>query len=217
MTNERLVVIAKYLAIFCFLVLLSLTYGNRAGVVRLNEIRSSGDAALSAYDLAHSDEIYDQKTEAYNVAIEFYDLQLDFYRRKMEEFRSDPDAFMASNQGSYNRPYPSPPYKPSKPLDLEVQRQLQDISLEFRQERHRYFSRLAQYNMISATAAILLGLSLLYLTMFDDSKGRLFYVAILVVALVFFIGPAFHSVLTGIVGGMRPPYSGVNSYRPYGY
>lgn len=214
MANERLLTVAKYFAILCFLVLLSLTYANRAGVVTLNAIRSSGDATLAAHDLERSDELYADRVEAYEVAVEFYDLQLEFYRRKMEEFREDPESFIASNQNSYRNPYPRPPYKPTKPLELEVQKQLLDISLQFRQERHEYFTRLAGYNLIAASTAILLCLSLLYLTMFDDSKGRIFYIALLIVALVFFIGPAFHTIMTGIVGGMRPPVTGMS---PYGY
>ncbi len=63
-------------------------------------------------------------------------------------------------------------------------------------------SRLNWVAWIAATA--LVG-GLLYLIMFDPAGGRIIYFALLVMSFVFMIGPAFHSIISAIVGFLEPP------------
>ena len=46
---------------------------------------------------------------------------------------------------------------------------------------------------------------LVYLLMFDADGQRWHYLAAMVISFVFLIGPAFHSIITGIIGFLQEP------------
>jgi hypothetical protein len=60
-------------------------------------------------------------------------------------------------------------------------------------------------NWIACAAALALAGGLLYLLLFDVNGNRWFYVIALSISFVFLIGPAFHSILTSIIGFLAPP------------
>ena len=79
------------------------------------------------------------------------------------------------------------------------------INADFRVRKAQYFAVSSQLNWLACAAALMLVGGLLYLLMFDPSPQRWYYLVALVVSFVFLIGPAFHSIMTGIIGFLEEP------------
>jgi hypothetical protein len=200
--------IAKVTTVLSFLVLLLCTYIVRGQALDLNRMRLSADAARAAEDLATFEATYDDRVAAYEMAQEHY-------RRQVERFRADYDAWLASAQErGMMAPSPLPPRAPQSP---EATRRLAEISAEYRAARYTYIEALGGVNGLAALAALVLTTSLLTLVLGDTNPGRWMYLALLGLAFVFMIGPALHSVLTGVMSAMRPPAYESMMYNPYGY
>ena len=99
-------------------------------------------------------------------------------------------------------PQPTAPVKPDSP---EVAEKLFEINTEFRIRKNHYFATATRLNWMACCAALLLVGGLVSLLMLDTSAQRWHYLVALVISFVFLIGPAFHSILTGIIGFLEEP------------
>ena len=203
MSPSRRVTSAKAIAILGFLVLLSTTYSLRTEVLSLNRIGFSADDARAAYDLRRSRETYPQRVEEYRVATKNYELQQAHYQEMLRLYQTNYDAYSKRLKDRYVPP--QLPTKPHPPAPPELLKRLAEINAEFRDQRSNYFRIASTLNVVAWAAALALAGGLLYLLMFDVEGPRLYYVVILGLSFIFLIGPAFHTILSGIVGFMHEP------------
>jgi hypothetical protein len=203
MAEARRLVVAKTLATVGFLVLLCTTYYLRHEVLLLNEIGFSADEARANHEVEQLREAYPEAVESHQVSLRNHELAKKHYEEMLALYKSDYNAYVKRLKDEY-RP-PAMPVKPQPPRPPEYRQELVEINAAFRAEKHHYFEVTGKLNWVAMTAALLLVGGLLYLILFDTANGRLMYVLTLVLSFVFLIGPAFHSILSAIVGFLKAP------------
>ncbi len=203
MNMARRIILAKALVILGFLVLLSTTYQLRTEVLALNRIHFSADNARAAYDLERMKQTYPERIDRHEVEIKNYELQLKHYKEMLQLYQDNYEEYVQRVKDKYQPP--RLPIKPQPPDSPKIQETLAKINTDFRARKYHYFQVVSILNWIAWGAAIALIGGLLYLLMFDVEGQRWFYVVILVLSFVFLIGPAFHSILSAIVGFLRAP------------
>jgi len=204
MNSKRPIVGAKVLTMLAFLVLLSTTYMLRGEALTLSRIGFSTDKAKA--DLEHQRvlETYPDQVKRYEVAMKNYELQLKHYEEMLELYGRDYKSYVAKMQDKYAPPQLPQRPEPSPPAELE--QRMAEIQVEFRQQKFHYFQMTTTLNWVSWMASLALVGGLLYLLMFDLEGQRVFYGVVLVVSFVFLIGPAWQTLLTGIVGILQPEW-----------
>jgi hypothetical protein len=203
MCNPRCLGLAKVVSMAGFLVLLCTTYYLRSEVLTLSKIRFSADQTRSEYELKQLKDDYPHEKERYAVAQQNYKLQRAHYEEMLKLYQTDYDTYVKRLKDEY-RP-PQLPDKPQPPRPPEYQQKLAQIDTQFRAQKHHYFQATAALNWVALAAAICLVGGLLYLIMFDVVGGRLIYFVTLLLSFVFMIGPAFHSIISAIVGFLEAP------------
>ena len=194
---------AKTVAILSFVVLLFVTYFLRSQVLTLNRIRFSAENVRSDENMRQLKESAPVRLAEYEAQMKQYEIQMKHYRQMLDLYNNDYDEYVKRRKDRYAPP--KLPSKPQRPRSPEVSDELAKINAEFRQQQYRYFSRTSYLNWVACAAALSLVGALLYLLMFDVEGKRIFYVVIFVLSFVFMIGPSFHSILSAIVGFLRPP------------
>ena len=203
MSSPRCLGLAKVSAILGFLVLLCSTYYLRSQVLTLNKIGFSADQTRAEYEMAQLKENFPNEQQRYEVAKKNYELQTKHYEEMLALYQTDYDAYVKRIKDEY-RP-PQLPNKPQPPRPPEYTQKLSEINAEFRAHKYHYFEATSVLNWVALAAALCLVGGLLYLIMFDMANGRLVYFFALVLSFVFMIGPAFHSILSAIVGFLEAP------------
>jgi len=194
---------AKLVGIASFLVLLSTTYYLRTEVLELNEIRFSADEARAEYEMEGLAKDHPHQLERYKVEMQNFELQTKHYQEMLALYESDYESYAERLKDEYEPP--QLPFQPSPPKPPEYTRKLSEINARFRAQKHHYFEATSSLNWIAWAAAVGLVGALLWLIMFDTARGRLIYFMMLVLSFVFMIGPAFHSILSAIVGFLEAP------------
>jgi hypothetical protein len=203
MSGTRSITFAKTIAVVGFLALLCTTYYLRHEVLVLSEIGFSADEARANYDVNQNRQDYPEALERHKVALKNYELQKEHYEEMLKLYQSDYNSYVKRLKDEY-RP-PQVPASPQPPRPPEYTQKLVEIDAAFRSQKHHYFEVTGSLNWIAMAAALALVGGLLYLIMFDTANGRLMYVLTLVLSFVFLIGPAFHSILSAIVGFLKAP------------
>ena len=200
---HRTVRLAKAATLLGFLTLVFSTYFIRSEVLALSDLRFSADEVKAAYDRQRAEETYPQRQAEYAAALKQHELRTAHYEEMLEMYRTDYDAYVQRLEDKY-RP-PSPPRAPSPPTPPEVTEKLTAISASFRTRKAAYFANARTLNWVACGAALALVGGLVTLMLNEDGPSRWHYLAALVVSFVFLIGPAFHSILSGVIGGMHGP------------
>ena len=203
MTTNRRINLAKLVAIAGFLALLSTTYYLRGEVLALNQIRFSADDTRAKYELERAAKSYPEQVARHAVELKNYEIQIDYYDEMMKLYREDYEGYVKRIKDEY-RP-PQLPNRPEPPTPPAFRREFERINAAFRSRKYQYFRVVGVLNWIAWGAAIALVGGVLYLLMFDVDGQRWFYVVVLVLSFVFLIGPAFHSILSAIVGFLAAP------------
>ena len=97
------------------------------------------------------------------------------------------------------------PRTPVKPVPPEVAKKLFTINSDFRARKNQFFANSSRLNWLSCIAALMLVGGMIYLLMFDTNGQRWHYLVALMISFVFLIGPAFHSIMAGIMGFLEGP------------
>jgi hypothetical protein len=203
MSNARCLATAKVVAILGFLVLLTSTYYLRSEVLSLNAISFSADEARAEFQLEQLKRDFPHEQERHKVALKNYELQVAHYEKMLDLYETDYEAYAKRLEDHY-RP-PQLPDRPQEPKPPEYRKKLSEINAEFRARKHQYFENTSVLNWVAWLGAISLVGGLVYLLMFDTANGRWMYLFSLVLSFVFLIGPAFHSILSAIVGFLKAP------------
>ncbi len=203
MSEPKSINLAKFFSLLGFLVLLCSTYYLRNEVLALNHIRFSADEERARHQLKQIEESYPRRLEQHKVALENYKLQQAHYEKMMELYRTDRDEYVRLLKANFQPP--QLPTEPDKPTPPDLSKKLYEINTQFRARKNQYFATAAVLNWISCAAALALAGGLLYLLLFDVNANRWFYVIALSISFIFLIGPAFHSILTSIIGFLEPP------------
>ena len=203
MSGTKVIALAKAIAIVGFLTLLSTTYCLRHEVLLLNEIGFSADETRANYETEQLRKSFPDELEHHKVALANYELQKKHYEEMLKLYQSDYDSYAKRLKEEY-RP-PQMPARPLPPRSPGYTQKLSEINAAFRTQKHHYFELTSSLNWIAMAAALALVGGLLYLILFDTANGRLMYVFTLVLSFVFLIGPAFHSILSAIVGFLKAP------------
>jgi hypothetical protein len=203
MPEPRTIKFAKLLALLGFLVLICSTYYLRSEVLALSHIRFSADEERARHQLKQIEASYPQQLEQHKIAMENYKLQQAHYEKMLELYRTDRDEYVRLLEAKFQPPQlPTEPVQPTPP---ELSKKLYEINTQFRARKNQYFATATVLNWIAGAAALALAGGLLYLLLFDVNANRWFYVIALSISFVFLIGPAFHSILTSIIGFLAPP------------
>ena len=203
MSHSKLMAVAKIMAVVGFLALVVCTYYLRSEVLVMNHIRFSADAVRATHDLKELQESYPDRVRQHEVAMKNYQLQTQHYRTMLDLYENDYDEYVKRIKDEYHPPpLPNAPMKPDPP---ELAEQLFEINTDFRARKNQYFATISRLTWLACAAALMLSGGLLYLLMFDASGPRWHYLAALVLSFVFLIGPAFHSIITGIIGFLEEP------------
>lgn len=206
MSNSLLkpaIVLAKLAAIGGFLALIYGTYALRSEVLVLSEIRFSADDVRARNNLEQLEESFPTRVVEYETNLKQYELQKEHYNEMLDLYETNYDEYVKRIEDKYQ--LPALPRAPKKPQPPEVAKELYEINAAFRLEKHRYFADAISLNRIATVAAMTLVGSLIFLMMFDTESPRWHYIAALMISFVFLIGPAFQSILTGIIGVMAEP------------
>ncbi|MFG0334821.1 MAG: hypothetical protein ACF8TS_15810 [Maioricimonas sp. JB049] len=203
MSGRRSLLAARLMSLAGFLTLLVCTYWLRSEVLALSHLRFSADEVRAAYDLQQLKDSYADRVNHYQAEVQNYELQREHYREMLDLYRTDYDAYVQRIEDKYVPP--SLPRAPSKPTPPEISEQLYEINTNFRIRKNRYFELTSRLNWVACVAALMLVGGLLWLLMFDMDGQRWLYLAALVLSFVFLIGPAFHSILSGIIGFLEEP------------
>jgi len=202
-TPSRMLLPAKVASIVGFLTLIVSTYFLRSEVLALSHIRFTADEVRAAQQLKQAEESFPDRVEQYAAALKQYELEQQHYREMLTLYNEDYDAYVQRIEDKYEPP--RLPRAPSKPDPPEVSRQLYQINTDFRIRKNAYFEKASRLNWVACGAALLLVGGLTWLLMFDTTSPRWHYLAALVISFVFLIGPAFHSILTGVIGFLEDP------------
>lgn len=214
MTGKRSLTVAKLLSILGFLVLLVCTYGLRSEVLKLNRIRFSADEAVAAEEAQRHKDSYPDRLATYELDLQQHELlkahherEMAHYERLVELSKTDVEEYarLAAEGGLQFPPLPRVPRMPGPPEEPGLRDRLVQINADFAAQRFHYFDMTSKMNWVACAGALMLVGGLLYLLLFDPDGGRLFYLLVLVLSFVFLIGPAFHSILSGIVGFLEVP------------
>ncbi|MGI9457338.1 MAG: hypothetical protein ACR2NU_12310 [Aeoliella sp.] len=203
MSNRNPILLAKLLALLGFLALITCTYYLRSEVLALSHIRFSADEVRDAEQLKQRRESYPNRVKQHKMALQQYELQQEHYRQMLDLYENNYDEYVKRIEDKYE--LPQPPYAPTKPSSPEVAEKLYDINAQFRARKSRYFSTSSRLNWLACAAALMLVGGLMYLLLFDTNGQRWHYLVALVISFVFLIGPAFHSIMTGIIGFLKEP------------
>ena len=194
---------AKLAALLGFLALVVCTYYIRGEVLALSHIKFSADQYRAEYQLRQLEESYPDRLEQHAAALKQYELDQAHYREMLDLYQTDYDAYVQRIEDKYQPP--RLPHAPDKPDPPEVSKRLYEINTEFRTRKNRYFETTSRLNWLACGAALMLVGGLLWLLMFDRDSPRWLYLAALLISFVFLIGPAFHSILTGVIGFLEEP------------
>jgi hypothetical protein len=203
MSNSKPIVVAKLMALIGFLSLVVCTYYLRSEVLALSHIRFSADEVSAANDLKQVRESYPDRIEQHEAAMKHYELETEHYRKMLDLYQNNYDEYVKRIEGKYK--IPPLPRAPTKPTPPEVAETLYEINADFRVRKSQYFAASRRLNWFACGAALMLVGGLLYLLMFDANGQRWHYLVALVISFVFLIGPAFHSIMTGIIGFLAEP------------
>lgn len=201
--SNKLIVVAKLMAMVGFLCLVTCTYYLRSEVLALSHIRFSSDEVRAAYDLEQRRESFPDRKKQHEASLKYYELQQKHYREMLELYENDYDAYVKRIDDKFR--LPRLPHSPSKPIPPEVSEKLFEINTNFRARKNQYFATSTRLNWFACTAALMLVCGLIFLLMFDVTSLRWHYLVALVISFVFLIGPAFHSIMTGIIGFLEEP------------
>ena len=203
MSNSKPIVVAKIMALLGFLALVTCTYYLRSEVLALSHIKFSADEVRAANELKQLRESYPDRVKQHEAAIKHYELQTEHYRKMLDMYQNDYDEYVKRIDDRYNPP--PLPFAPTKPDPPDVAEKLHEINTDFRTRKNQYFATSSRLNWLACIAALMLVGGLVYLLMFDANGHRWHYLVALVISFVFLIGPAFHSILTGIIGFLEEP------------
>ena len=203
MSNQKWITKAKLMVLLGFLFLIVSTYYLRSEVLALSHIKFSADAFRSANELEQLRESYPDRVKQYEAEVKDYEIKQKHYRKMLEIYQNHYDEYVKRNKEEYGTP--RPPDAPEKPQTPEVAEKIFEINANFRARKHQYFEVSRILVWLACIAALMLVGGLVYLLLFDDQGQRWHYLAALVISFVFLIGPAFHSIMTGIIGFLREP------------
>ena len=195
--------VAKLVALLSFLVLVSITYFLRREALALSHIRFSSDEARALHGLEEMKASHPDRIERYKAAMVHYELEMKHYQKMLEVYRTDKEEYMRLVKGEYR--LPALPHAPRKPQSPELSEKLHELNAQFRSRKNQYFSTALVFNWVTWIAALGLVGGLIYLLLFDPAPVRWYYLAALLIAFVFMIGPSFHSIVSGIIGFMEAP------------
>lgn len=203
MSNSKPIVVAKLMALLGFLALITCTYYLRSEVLALSHIKFSADEVRAANELKQRRESYPDRVKQHNAEMKHYEVQTEHYRKMLDTYQNDYDEYIKRIRDNYNPPpLPKAPTKPNPP---DVAEKLYEINTDFRTRKSQYFATSSRLNWLACIAALMLVGGLVYLLMFDADGQRWHYLAALVISFTFLIGPAFHSIMTGIIGFLEEP------------
>ena len=200
--NKSLVAV-KYVAIAAFVVTLFTTYYLRSEVLKLSKIRFSAEQLKAEDSQRERKQSYPDRSAEYQAQTKHYEIEQEHYRKMLDLYRNDYSEYVKRVNDQY-RP-PNLPPKPQKPQSPELSDGLANINMEFKTQQYHYFDSTSQLNWVCCVSALLLVASLLFLIMFETGGQRVLYLVVLVLSFVFMIGPAFHSIMSAIVGFLEAP------------
>lgn len=203
MTQDKKIATAKVVAIAGFLVLVTATYYIRSEVLALNAIRFSADDLRAKRRQKEWEESYPERVAQHEAQMKDYEVRMKVYRGLLKLYEEDYDMYVARTMPETRAP--ELPRKPHEPEPPKKRNELMEISVEFTQQKYRYFAAMRYLNWVAWLGAVLFVGGILYLLMFDKDGKKLFYFLALVLAFVFMIGPSFHTILSALVGYLRPP------------
>lgn len=203
---NRVMNVVKGITIVAFMVTLYGTYHIRSEVLQLNRIRSSYENVRAEQGMRENRESYPSRIEEYEVQKKNYDLEKEHYGEMLKLYRTDYDAYVARVKDRY-RP-PQLPVKPNKPEAPELGDRLAQIHADFRSQQFSYFDQSIRLNWVCCVSSLVLVGGLLALTFFETGLARIVPLTVLGLSFVFMIGPSFHSIMSAIVGFLRPPMGG---------
>ena len=203
MSNSKPIVVAKTMALLGFLALVVCTYYLRSEVLALSHIRFSADEVRAANELNQRRESYPDRMKQHEAGLKHYELQTEHYREMLDLYQNNYDEYVKRIEDKFQLPHL--PNAPRRPVPPDVSEKLYEINADFRTRKNQYFATSSRLNWLACTAALMLVGGLVYLLMFDASNQRWHYLVALVISFVFLIGPAFHSIVTGIIGFLEEP------------
>jgi hypothetical protein len=199
----KILTVVKGVTIVAFMVTLCATYYLRSEVLKLSTIRFSSENVQAEESLREMKESYPVRVTEHQVQTKNYDLQMEHYQEMLELYRSNYAEYVKRLKDHYQPP--QLPQKPQKPKSPELSDQLGKINAEFRAQQYHYFDSSSRLNWVCCVSAMILTGGLLCLIMFESGNQRLIYLAVLLLSFIFMIGPAFHSIMSAIVGFLRAP------------
>ncbi len=201
--SSKSIVIAKVLVLLGFLTLILTTYYLRGEVLTLSHIKFSADEVRSANSLKQLRDSYPSRVKSHEAAMKQYELRMKHYQKMLNLYQNDYDEYVKRIEDRYDLPpLPSSPVKPNPP---ELEEKLFEIDARFRSRKNQYFATSSQLVWVACLGAMMLSGGLVFLLMFDINGHRWYYLALLMISFVFLIGPAFHSIMSGIVGFLKGP------------
>ena len=196
--------VAKFVTIISFLVLLFSTYYLRAQVLKLNNIRMSAQSIMTVEARKNLEDSLPTKQKEYEAQMSQYEIEKKHYDEMLGLYKTDYEEYVKRLQDKFVPP--RMPQSPNKPINPELSKNLQEKSIEFREQQSSYFNSTSKLNWISCLAALSLVGGLLYLLMFDPEGKKIFYLVLLVISFIFMIGPSFHSLMSALVGFLQAPH-----------
>ena len=191
------------MALLGFLALVVCTYYLRSEVLTLSHLRFSADEVRVANELEQFRESHPDRLKQNEAAMKHYDLQIEHYRKMLDLYQNNYDEYAKRIEDKYHlSPLPDVPMKPDPP---EVAEKLFEINTAFRARKNQFFATSSRLNWLSCIAALMLVGGMIYLLMFDTNGQRWHYLVALMISFVFLIGPAFHSIMAGIMGFLEGP------------
>lgn len=203
MSNQKRINVAKLMVLLGFLFLIVSTYYLRSEVLALSHIKFSADEFRSANELEQLRESYPDRVKQHEAEVKDYELKQKHYRKMLEMYQNNYDEYVKRIKDKYRTPML--PQAPEKPQSPEVAEKMFEINAEFRARKNQYFEASRILIWLACIAALMLVGGLIYLLLFDDQGQRWHYLAVLIISFVFLIGPAFHSIMTGIIGLLQEP------------
>ena len=200
---SKVLTVVKGVTIAAFMITLCATYYLRSEVLKLNTIRFSSEYVRAEENLREMKESYPVRVAEYEVQTKNYELQMEHYQEMLDLYRSNYAEYVKRLKDNYQPP--RLPQKPQKAKSPELSDKLGQINADFRAQQYHYFDSTSRLNWVCCASALILVGGLLFLIMFETGNQRMLYLAVLILSFVFMIGPAFHSIMSAIVGFLQAP------------
>lgn len=189
----------RWITVSGFVILLFTVYILRAQVVEITAMKYRVEDESRKVSDRRYEENFELRKKDYELQKQAYQMRVAHYNKMVKRFQEDYDTYRKERHPEA----PIPPRLPEPPSNPEEQKKVRELTTEFIAHRFGFYTTLYILCFVNLLGAAMLVGGIVTLILFERPKGRLAWLGLLVLSFVFLIGPAFHTILSALVGWLK--------------